>query len=106
MLHLTPSTATPKSWYAGPWNSSAPVAVGYANEGIDLRHYHAEMYEIYLVAQGESVAVINDERIVLNARDVLIVEPGEVHTFVESTPDYFHFVIQAPFVPADKVIPP
>ena len=102
MIHLTPNSTNPKGWFAGPWNSSVPVAVGYANEGIDIRHYHAEMYEIYLVAQGESVAIVSDERVPLKARDVLIVEPGEVHTFVESTEDYFHFVIQTPFAPGDK----
>jgi quercetin dioxygenase-like cupin family protein len=102
MLHLTPSTNDPKGWFAGPWNSTVPAAVGYANTGIDIRHYHAEMYEIYLVAQGESVAIVNDQRVRLKAKDVLIVEPGEVHTFVESTDDYFHFVIQTPFVPGDK----
>ncbi|HRW11428.1 MAG TPA: cupin domain-containing protein, partial [Caldilineaceae bacterium] len=100
--HLTPTSTDSKGWFAGPWNSAVPVAVGYANEGIAVRHYHGEMYEIYLVAQGESVAIVNDERVPLKAKDVLIVEPSEVHTFVESTPDYFHFVIQSPFVPGDK----
>ena len=102
VLHLTPTSIDSKGWLAGPWNSAVPVAVGYANEGIAVRHYHGEMYEIYLVAQGESIAIVNDERVPLKAKDVLIVEPGEVHTFVENTPDYFHFVIQSPFVPGDK----
>ena len=104
MLHLTPHPTNPKGWFAGPWDSAVTVAVGYANEGIDIRHYHAEMYEIYLVAQGESVAIVNDVRVPLKAKDVLIVEPSEVHTFIESTDDYFHFVIQAPFVPGDKCV--
>ncbi|MEZ4618339.1 MAG: cupin domain-containing protein [Caldilineaceae bacterium] len=104
MIHLTPTATDPKGWLAGPWNSAVPVAVGYANEGIDIRHYHTEMYEIYLVAQGESVALVGEERISLRAKDLLIVEPGEVHTFVESTSDYFHFVIQTPFMPGDKCL--
>ena len=102
MLHLTPSSDNAKGWFAGPWNATAPVAVGYANEGIDIRHFHAEMVEIYLIAQGESVAIVGEERVLLKARDMLIVEPGEIHTFVDSTPDYFHFVIQTPFVVGDK----
>lgn len=102
MIHLTPDLTQPKGWFAGPWNSAVPVAIGYANEGINLSHYHAQMYEIYLVAQGESVAIVNDQRITLKAKDVLIVEPGEIHTFIDSTDDYFHFVIQAPFIPGDK----
>jgi hypothetical protein len=35
--------------------------------------------------------------------DMLVVEPGESHTFVGSSPDYLHFVVQAPFVTGDKV---
>ncbi len=81
-----------------------PVAIGYANEGINLSHYHAQMYEIYLVAQGESVAIVNEQRITLKAKDLLVVEPGEVHTFIDSTDDYFHFVIQTPFIPGDKCL--
>ncbi len=38
----------------------------------------------------------------LGAGDVLVVEPGEVHTFESSSPDYLHFVIQTPFVAGDK----
>ena len=102
MIHLTADSTQSKGWYAGPWNSTAPVAIGYANQGIDIHHYHKQMYEIYLVAQGESIAIVNNERVTLTARDVLVVEPGETHTFIESTDDYFHFVIQTPFAPGDK----
>lgn len=38
----------------------------------------------------------------LQAGDLLLVEPGEAHTFVESSDDYLHFVVQAPFVAGDK----
>ena len=60
------------------------------------------MLQIYLVAKGESVAVVNDEELILVAGDVLIIEPGEVHTFVDSSADYLHFVIHTPVVPGDK----
>jgi hypothetical protein len=33
---------------------------------------------------------------------VLVVEPGEVHTFTASSEDYLHFVVQAPFVAGDR----
>jgi hypothetical protein len=36
---------------------------------------------------------------------MLIVEPGETHTFIDSSDDYLHFVIQAPFVKDDKTAP-
>ena len=102
VIHLNADSNDPKGWYTGPWNSAVPAAVGYANEGINLEHFHAQMFEIYLVAQGESTAMVDGETVRLRARDVLVVEPGEVHTFTHSTPDYFHFVIQTPFVAGDK----
>ncbi|MEZ4659999.1 MAG: cupin domain-containing protein [Caldilineaceae bacterium] len=94
----------PKAGTPAPWNSAVPAAVGYANEGINIEHFHTQMSEIYLVAQGESTAIVDGETMRLRARDVLVVEPGEVHTFTDSTPDYFHFRIQTPFVAGDKHI--
>lgn len=93
-----------KGWYFGPWNSGVPLPVGYANEGIDLVHYHEEMYEIYLVAQGTSTIRIDNKEVHLQQGDAIAVEPNEVHTFLESSNDYFHFVIQSPFVKGDKKV--
>jgi mannose-6-phosphate isomerase-like protein (cupin superfamily) len=94
-----------KGWLVGPWNSSIPVAVGYANAGVDEQHYHVEMNEVYLVVQGRSTAVVDGQTVRLEAGSVLVVEPGEVHTFTESTPDYYHFVVHAPVVKGDKHYP-
>lgn len=105
MIHSRADTQA-KGWYFGPWNSTVPAAIGYANEGIDLVHYHEQMYEIYLVAQGTSTIRIDGEEIHLKQGDALAVEPNEVHTFVESSDDYFHFVVQIPFVKGDKIVCP
>ena len=103
MIHATRNKDAPKGWFVGPWNSPDPVPIGYANCGVDETHFHAQMYEIYLVAEGTSTAQVNGERVTLRAGDVLVVEPGEVHTFLDSSEDYLHFVVHAPFVPNDKV---
>jgi quercetin dioxygenase-like cupin family protein len=105
MHHFGKGGQAAKGWFVGPWNSSIPVAVGYANEGVNEPHFHAEMFEVYLVAQGRSTALVDEKRVVLEAGSVLVVEPGEVHTFVESTPDYYHFVVHAPVVKGDKHYP-
>lgn len=73
--------------------------------GVDEQHYHAEMYEVYLVVQGRSTAVVDGQTVILEPGNVLIVEPGEMHTFTESTPDYYHFVVHAPVVKGDKHYP-
>lgn len=85
-----------KGWYAGPWDSELPISVGYANAGIDEPHLHQQVTEVYLVARGTSVARIERDTITLSVGDMLVVEPGEAHTFLSSSPDYFHFVIHVP----------
>lgn len=105
MHHFDRQGPAAKGWLVGPWNSSVPVAVGYANEGIDEPHVHAEMYEIYLVVQGKSTALIDGQTVKLKAGSLLVVEPGEPHTLTESTPDYYHFVVHAPVVEGDKYVP-
>lgn len=102
MIFSAIDRAQAKGWLVGPWNSQVPVALGYANAGIPVQHYHAEMYEIYLVAKGTSTALVNGQAVHLQAGDMLVVEPNEVHTFTNSSPDYLHFVLQTPFVQNDK----
>jgi|688.fasta_scaffold119741_2 quercetin dioxygenase-like cupin family protein len=103
MVLLSSPADQAKGWLVGPWNSTVPAGVGYANRGIADCHYHQQMYKLYLVARGSSTAQVNGQPVKLTAGDVLVVEPGEVHTFTESSADYFHFVVQTPFVPSDKV---
>ena len=103
MIHRSPDKHIAKGWFVGPWNSAVPIPVGYASMGVDDPHLHQHMAEIYLVAQGESTAVVGEQEIRLAAGDLLVVEPGERHTFTSSSADYWHFVIQVPFVPRDKV---
>ena len=85
-----------KGWYLGAWNSALPISVGYANKGIDEPHVHSQITEIYLVARGTSQLRIEQKTLTLVAGDVIAIEPGEAHTFLTSSPDYFHFVIHTP----------
>ncbi|WP_123827101.1 hypothetical protein [Micromonospora globispora] len=39
----------------------------------------------------------------LAAGDMLLVEPGEPHTFLSSSPNYLHSVVQTPSVAGDKM---
>ena len=85
-----------KGWYLGRWNSDLPISIGYANRGVDEPHRNARITEIYLVGMGGSRVRVDHETLALAAGDMLVVEPGEAHTFLESTPDYIHFVIHVP----------
>lgn len=101
ITHANPSAD--KGWYLGPWNSDLPIPVGYAKVGIDDPHVHSRITEIYLVARGTSELRVEQATITLNAGDVIMIEPGEAHTFLSSSPDYFHFVIHVPGLPSEEV---
>ena len=59
-----PDLAAAKGWSLGPWNSHLQVSIGFATRGIDDPHLHRGM----------------DEH-------------GEPRTFLDSSRDYFHFVL-------------
>jgi quercetin dioxygenase-like cupin family protein len=92
-----------KGWYRELVHPALPF-MGFANQGLNDQHYHRELYEVYLVARGSSTIVVDETSISLHTGDVIVVEPGEVHTFVKSTPDYFHFVLHCPPINGDKII--
>ena len=68
-----------KGWLAGPWESSLPVSVGYAREGIDEPHLHPRITEVYLVARGASQLRVGIETVELSPGSVVVVDPGEAH---------------------------
>jgi mannose-6-phosphate isomerase-like protein (cupin superfamily) len=94
VVHADPSVD--KGWYAGAWHSDLLISAGYANPGIDEPHVHARITEIYLVAHGTSVIRIEQDSVTLTVGDLIVIEPGEAHTFLSSSPDYLHFVIHTP----------
>lgn len=85
-----------KGWYVGPWNSELPISLGYAKFGIDEPHLHRRITEIYLIANGEAIVRVGEREITVATGDVLVLEPGEPHTFLRSTESYFHFVLHLP----------
>jgi mannose-6-phosphate isomerase-like protein (cupin superfamily) len=92
----TADAGVAKGWYAGPWNSDLEISIGYANEGVNDPHLHQHVKEVYFIAKGTVEMRINKQTVVLKEKDIIMVEPGEAHTFLRCSPDYFHFVIQIP----------
>ncbi len=94
----------PKGWFTGPWDSDLTISIGYANCAIDEPHRHTRITEIYLVGRGLAVMRVEGETLPLEAGDVIIIEPGEAHTFLSSSPDYFHFVVQTPGLAGEEAL--
>ena len=84
MKFFEPDTKAAKGWFTGAWDSDLAVNVGYANAGVDEPHYHKTVTEVYLVACGNATIRIDGQDIRLAERSVAIVEPGEIHTFLDS----------------------
>jgi mannose-6-phosphate isomerase-like protein (cupin superfamily) len=93
-----------KGWYIGPWNSDLQISLGYANTGIDQLHKHTRITEIYLVAHDSAQMRIEQEFLTVTAGDMILVEPGEAHTFISSSPDYLHFVIHSPGLAGEEAL--
>jgi mannose-6-phosphate isomerase-like protein (cupin superfamily) len=91
-----------KGWYAGPWDSNLQISVGFANKGIDQPHVHSQITEIYLIARGNAEIRVEQQTIILSAGDMIVVDPGEAHTFLSSSPDFYHFVIHTPGLSGEK----
>jgi mannose-6-phosphate isomerase-like protein (cupin superfamily) len=90
-----------KGWYSGPWDSNLDISIGYANAGVDEPHLHQDITEIYLVACGESELRVEKQTVHLVAGDMIVIQAGEAHTFLSSSPDYLHFVIHTPSLAGD-----
>jgi mannose-6-phosphate isomerase-like protein (cupin superfamily) len=93
-----------KGWYLGPWNSELAVSLGYATRGFDEPHLHRQMTEVYMVARGTSQLRVGEQTVTLAAGDIVVLAPGEPHTFVDSSPDYFHFVIHTPALEGEAAL--
>jgi mannose-6-phosphate isomerase-like protein (cupin superfamily) len=91
-----------KGWLCGPWDSDLNVSLGYANQGVDEPHAHRQMTEIYFMARGTATMRVEGETIELEQDQVIVIEPGEAHTFLYSSPDHFHFVIQTPGLTGER----
>lgn len=94
-------TGMAKGWYAGPWDSNLTVSVGGSRIGKDEPHFHRLMTEIYLIASGTATMRVEERTVLLEPGDVLIVEPGEAHTWLSASSDHFHFCIQTPGLVGD-----
>jgi len=99
-----PDIEKAKGWFEGPWNSELTISVGYAHQGTQEPHLHKATTEIYLIASGSAVITVEGQRIRLEKGDVIIVEPGEAHSFHSSSEGYFHFVIHAPGLAGAKAV--
>jgi mannose-6-phosphate isomerase-like protein (cupin superfamily) len=93
-----------KGWIVGPWDSKLEISIGYAKTCVDEPHLHEEVRKIYLIARGDAEIRVERQTIKLTEGHILIIEPGEAHTFLSSTRNYFHFVIRVPGLSSEEAL--
>jgi quercetin dioxygenase-like cupin family protein len=52
---------------------------------------------------------IDNQTLTVSTGDMILIQPGEAHTFLSSSSDYLHFVLHVPGLPeeaarADKIL--
>jgi quercetin dioxygenase-like cupin family protein len=57
------------------------------------RHYHKTSREFYHVLDGESTVTVNDTQQVLRTGDMLMMEPGDVHSFRNGSKGEFRLLV-------------
>lgn len=70
--------------------------------GVRHPHVHARMTEIYLSARGSAQMRVEERTVRLTVGGMLVLTPGEVPTFVSTSPEYSHFVLHVPGPPPEE----
>lgn len=50
-------------------------------------HYHEDMQEIFVIVRGEAEITVGAATAVLRCGDAVLIDPGEVHTMRNASPD-------------------
>lgn len=54
-------------------------------------HEHPDCEECFFVLEGEATAIIADQTFIIKLGDFLVVEPGEIHTFKNTSDNVFRY---------------
>ncbi len=93
------------TWFIDKNNLVGPLTMAFKS-GAKIyapKHFHRSIHEYYIVLDGEATIFINDKKIRLKPKSVVIVEPGEIHSITDATNDFKVILIMEKFVPNDKV---
>ncbi len=104
MRIIEPDNKMEKGWFVGPWDSDLNISIGYANTAINEPHYHRSTTEIYLFAHGHITMLVDGEEFSFAEKSGVIIEPGEVHTFLYCSEDHYHFVIHTPGLQGEAAV--
>ena len=102
-MKRTSITNETKGWAIGPWNTSANYAVGWACQPRDQVHQHERVSETYIVVRGRGTLIVGEDRHSLDEGEVVYIEPGEYHGWLDTSPDFLMVMIHHPVDPLDKI---
>jgi mannose-6-phosphate isomerase-like protein (cupin superfamily) len=56
-------------------------------------HYHEDMTEVFLIIEGTTEMTVGDTTVPLTKGDLVVVEPGEVHTMTNTSDKSFEYIV-------------
>ena len=91
---------TPGAEIMGPANSASSARVSYVTRDEPL-HYHRNMRELCVVTSGAATLLLAGQTRPLGPNVAITFEPGELHGWRDTTPDFLALLIHEPFVEND-----
>ncbi len=85
--------------------SALPIQVGvrYGSSPFGKRHLHKAMAEYFLLLEGELRLQVDGNVLEMKKGDLIVVEPGESHEVLHSSPAARLLLLMPPAVADDKV---
>lgn len=83
-------------------SSRSPVIIGLITKGLKIPHHHKLVYEYFIIDKGHMDIKVGKDLVMLDAGDVLMVEPGEKHSIQETSADLRCYIVKYPNDNSDK----
>jgi mannose-6-phosphate isomerase-like protein (cupin superfamily) len=56
-------------------------------------HYHEDMSEVFMIIEGSTEMTVGEIRVMLSKGDLVVVEPGEVHTMTNTSGQPLEYIV-------------
>lgn len=92
-----------EGWRLAEAGMPIQVGVKFGTSPFARRHLHRTMAEYFLLVAGSMKVSVAGQALEMEKGDLLVVEPGEAHEVLASSPDALLLLMMPPPVPGDKV---
>jgi len=102
-MRIIPRLLQKEGWHLAEAGLPIQVGVKFGASPFGKRHLHKTMAEYFLLLEGELRLRVNGETTAMKKGDLLVVEPGEEHEVLGSSPEALLLLLMPPPLAGDKV---